>query len=100
MQKNLSIITELNELDESPTLAIVIRQVQLKWLRIGPRLPDKLLSLPQDYAESLGEQRVLLFNDRRNDELVHVCGVVQYQFQQRPTFVIPFCGLVNFRIDE
>jgi hypothetical protein len=100
MQKCPSIISELEEIEPSATMLLILRPVCLKWLRIGPRLAEKLLSLPMDYADSLGVQSGLLLNDPRSLSQVHICGLVEYQFQERPKYVIPFCGMVNFRVEE
>ena len=100
MQKSPSIISELEQFESSATMLLILRQVTLKWLRIGPRLAEKLMSLPMDYADSLGVQSGLLLNDPSSLDQVHICGLVEYQFQERPKYVIPFCGMVNFRVEE
>ena len=100
LQRNLSIISELQELEPRPTMLLILRQLTLKWLRIGPRLREQLLGLPEDYAGCLGPQSSLLFSDGGATSDCHVCGVVEYQYQERPTFVIPFCGMVSYQYDE
>ena len=81
-------------------MLLMVRRLKLKWMRIGPRIDDKLLSLPTDYAESLGAQIGLSLDDIVGDGDCHVCGVVEYKFQERPTFLLPFCGMVNFVVHE
>ena len=83
-----------------PSMLLILRRFSLKWLRIGPRLHEKLLALPIDYAEKLGAQIVLLLNEGGAQADSHICGVVQYQYHERPTFMIPFCGMVQFHFDD
>jgi hypothetical protein len=99
LQRVLSLCSELEDLQRMPSIAVVLREVPLKWMRIGPRLNEKLLALPENYAEHLGRQRGFLLNDPSSVDVAHVCGVVHYQYQDRPEFVIPFCGMVNFKIE-
>ena len=97
MQRHPSIVSELQDLDQAQTTLLIVRRIAVKWLRIGPRLHDKLLSVPCDYSNNLGAQIALTLNDSTES---HVCGVVEYQFQERPTYVVPFCGMVNYSIVE
>jgi hypothetical protein len=100
MQRNPSIVSELEDLQPLPSMLLILRRFSLKWLRIGPRLHEKLLALPIDYAEKLGAQIVLLLNEGGAQADSHICGVVQYQYHERPTFMIPFCGMVQFHFDD
>jgi hypothetical protein len=100
MQRNISITSELNDLESPITMVVLLRRITLTWRRIGPRLTDKLLSLPSDYADNLGDQITWALNHSATDADAHVCGIVKYQFQERPTYIIPFCGMVNYNIDE
>ena len=59
------------------------------------------MGLPNDYSQALGAQIVLSLNDVAGALAeAHICGVVQYKFNERPTFVIPFCGMVRFSFDN
>jgi hypothetical protein len=100
MQRIPSIISEIENLHPSPTAVLVLRRLRTTWLRIGPRLPDKLMGLPTDYSQALGPQIVLPLSDVAGALAeAHICGVVQYKFNERPTFIIPFCGMVRFNFE-
>jgi hypothetical protein len=100
MQRIPSIISEMENLHPSPTALLVLRRLRMTWLRIGPRLPDKLMGLPTDYSQALGPQIVLPLNDVAGALAeAHICGVVQYKYNERPTFIIPFCGMVRFNFE-
>ena len=101
MQRIPSIVSELDVLNPLLSTVVVLRRMCLKWLRIGPRLPDKLMGLPNDYSQALGAQIVLSLNDVAGALAeAHICGVVLYKFNERPTLVIPFCGMVRFTFDD
>ena len=100
LQGTTSIISDLCALQTRPNMVLIIRRLTLKWLRIGPRLREQLLGLPVDYAECLGPQSSLVFSDGGATSDFHVCGVVEYKYQERPTFVIPYCGMVTYKIEE
>ena len=76
LQRTLSIVSELEVIDPRPNMVLILRQLTLKWLRIGPRLQEQLLGLPVDYAACLGPQSSLIFSDGGATSDCHVCGVV------------------------